>query len=114
MALLRHHDVIRLRGTSPRKRTRDWLGGPAGGHLCNTRQKMAFFRSPSHRGRNGGASLTLVGTAYAVLTFDGFLPNSAPPTRGFFAFLRRRSGAFQKTWVFVGGWVAWVGWGWRG
>src|SRR5262249_13030735 len=55
--------------------------------------KKAHFCDRHHI---AGAPSALVshssGTACAVLTFDGFLPNSAPPTRGFFAFLGRRSG----------------------
>src|SRR5262249_45691714 len=41
--------------------------------------------SPSHRGRDGRASLPAVDrTAYAVLTFDVPPKHSAPLTRGFF------------------------------
>jgi hypothetical protein len=56
------------------------------------------------------APASSTGTAYAVLTFDGFPPNSAPPTRGFFAFLGRRSGAFRKTWGPPSQWLG-DGWG---
>src|SRR5262249_21371416 len=47
MALLRHHDVIRLRGTGSRTRTCDWLGGHAGGYLLQHSAKSAFL-CPNH------------------------------------------------------------------
>src|SRR5262245_1036517 len=43
MAPLRHHDVIRLRGTGSRKRTCDWLDGHAGGHFLQHAEKKAHF-----------------------------------------------------------------------
>ena len=65
----------------------------------STRISSATLGKKAHfcdRHHIAGATAALVshasGTACAVLTFDGFLPNSAPPTRGFFAFLGRRSG----------------------
>src|SRR5215469_12669780 len=43
MAPLRHHDVIRLRGTGSRTRTCDWLGGHAGGHFLQHAEKKRIF-----------------------------------------------------------------------
>src|SRR5262245_27832067 len=62
----------------------------------STRISSATLGKKAHfcdRHHIAGATAALVwhssGTACAVLSFDGFLPNSAPPTRGFFAFLGR-------------------------
>ena len=71
--------------------------------------KKAHFCDRHHI---AGATAVLIshsGTAGAVLSFDGFLPK-APPARGFFALLRQRSGAFQKTWVPSNQWLGERGW----
>src|SRR5215510_13205304 len=43
MAPLRHHDMIRLRGTGSRTRTCDWRGGHAGGHFLQQAEKKRIF-----------------------------------------------------------------------
>src|SRR6516164_1963667 len=83
MAPLKHHDIIRLRGTGSRKRTWDWLSGRAGGHLCNTREKKAHFCDRHHiaRATTGLVPKPSTGTACAVLIFDGFF-RTQPRQRG--------------------------------
>src|SRR5262249_13574438 len=43
MAPLKHHDIIRLRGPGPRKRTYDRLGGHAGRYLLQHSAKKRIF-----------------------------------------------------------------------
>src|SRR6516162_11294317 len=109
MAPLKHHDIIRLRGTGSRKRTWDWLSGRAGGHLCNTREKKRIFviaitSRAQRRPRPEAVDRYRVCGAH----LRWFLPNSAPPTRGFFASYvidREHSGrpGYHPT-LWLGGW----------